>query len=116
VMDNLPAHKIAAVRTAFAKAGAQLFLLPPYSPDMNPIEMAFSKLKTLLRQRPERTRDGLWHRIGALLDQFTPDECANYFQAAGGRAAAQQTAARRPSSRPRKAPRRRHGMRYPTRG
>lgn len=76
-------HKIAAVRAAFAKAGAQLFLLPPYSPDMNPIEMAFSKLKTLLRQRPERTRDGLWRRIGALLDQFTPDECANYFRAAG---------------------------------
>lgn len=54
-----------------------------YSPDMNPIEMAFSKLKTLLRQAAERTRDGLWQRLGALLDQFTPDECANYFQAAG---------------------------------
>jgi transposase len=50
---------------------------------MNPIEMAFAKLKTLLRQSPERTRDGLWRRIGALLDQFTPVECANYFQAAG---------------------------------
>jgi transposase len=85
VMDNLPAHKIAAVRDAIAAAGAQLFLLPPYSPDMNPIEMAFAKLKTLLRQAPERTRDGLWHRIGALLDQFTPDECANYLRAAGYR-------------------------------
>ena len=83
VMDNLPAHKIAAVRAAIAAAGAQLFLLPPYSPDMNPIEMAFAKLKTLLRQAPERTRDGLWHRIGVLLDQFTPDECANYLRAAG---------------------------------
>ena len=83
VMDNLPAHKIAAVRAAIAKAGAQFFLLPPYSPDMNPIEMAFSKLKTLLRQAPERTRDGLWRRIGELLDRFTPDECANYFAAAG---------------------------------
>ena len=83
VMDNLPAHKIAAVRTAIAKAGAQLFLLPPYSPDMNPIEMAFSKLKTLLRQAPERTRDGLWQRIGELLDRFSADECANYFAAAG---------------------------------
>jgi transposase len=82
-MDNLPAHKTAAVRAAIAKAGAQFFLLPPYSPDMNPIEMAFSKLKTLLRQAAERTRDGLWQRLGALLDQFTPDECANYFQAAG---------------------------------
>ena len=82
-MDNLPAHKIAAVRAAITAAGAQLFLLPPYSPDMNPIEMAFAKLKTLLRQAPERTRDGLWRRIGDLLDQFTPDECANYLRAAG---------------------------------
>lgn len=72
VMDNLPAHKTAAVRAAIARADAQLFLLPPYSPDMNPIEMAFAKLKTLLRQAPERTVDGLWRRIGALLDQFTP--------------------------------------------
>jgi len=83
VMDNLPAHKTAAVRDAIAAAGAQFFLLPPYSPDMNPIEMAFAKLKTLLRQAPERTLDGLWRRIGALLDRFTPDECANYFRAAG---------------------------------
>jgi len=82
-MDNLPAHKVAAVRAAIKAAGAQFFLLPPYSPDLNPIEMAFSKLKTLLRQAAERTRDGLWHRIGELLDQFTPEECANYFQAAG---------------------------------
>ena len=83
VMDNLPAHKIAAVRAAIAAAGAQLFLLPPYSPDMNPIEMAFAKLKTLLRQVPQRTRDGLWQRIGALLDLFTPEECDNYLRAAG---------------------------------
>ena len=82
-MDNLPAHKIAAVRDAIAAAGAQFFLLPPYSPDMNPIEMVFSKLKTLLRQAPERTVEGLWRRIGALLDQFTPSECGNYFRAAG---------------------------------
>ena len=85
VLDNLPAHKIAAVRAAIAKAGAQFFLLPPYSPDMNPIEMAFSKLKTLLRQAPQRTQDGLWRRIGELLDRFTPQECANYFRAAGYR-------------------------------
>ncbi len=58
-------------------------LLPPYSPDLNPIEMAFAKLKTLLRQASERTIDGLWRRIGELLDHFTPDECANYLQAAG---------------------------------
>jgi hypothetical protein len=57
-MDNLPAHKIAPVRAAIAAAGAQFFLLPPYSPDMNPIEMVFSKLKTLLRQAPERTVEG----------------------------------------------------------
>ena len=82
-LDNLPAHKIAAVRAAIEAMGAQLFLLPPYSPDMNPIEMAFAKLKTLLRQAPERTRDGLWKRIGELLDRFTPDECPNYFRAAG---------------------------------
>jgi transposase len=82
-LDNLPAHKIAAVHAALAKAGAQLFLLPPYSPDMNPIEMAFAKLKTLLRQAGERTRDGLWDRIGELLDRFTRHECANYFTAAG---------------------------------
>jgi transposase len=83
VLDNLPAHKIAAVRAAIAGAGAQFFLLPPCSPDMNPIEMAFAKLKTLLRQEPERSRDGLWLRIGELLDRFTPEECANYLRAAG---------------------------------
>jgi transposase len=83
VMDNLPAHKTAPVRAAIAAARAQLFLLPPYSPEMNPIEMAFAKLKTLLRHASERTVDGLWRRIGALLDQFTPGECANYFRAAG---------------------------------
>lgn len=82
-LDNLPAHKIAAVRAAIEAKGAQLFLLPPYSPDMNPIEMAFAKLKTLLRQAPEQTRDGLWNRIGELLDRFTADECANYFRPAG---------------------------------
>jgi transposase len=83
IMDNLPAHKIAEVRTSIRAAGAQLFLLPPYSPDMNPIEMAFAKLKTLLRQAPERTVEGLWQRIGVLLDRFSPGECANYLQAAG---------------------------------
>lgn len=83
VMDNLPAHKTQDVRQAITAAGAQLFLLPPYSPDLNPIEMVFAKLKTLLRQAPERTIDGLWRRIGTLLDHFSPSECENYFTAAG---------------------------------
>lgn len=83
VLDNLPAHKISEVRAAIRAAGAQFFLLPPYSPDLNPIEMAFAKLKTLLRQASERTVDGLWRRIGELLDHFTPDECTSYLQAAG---------------------------------
>ena len=67
----------------FAKKKAQLFYLPPYSPDMNPIEMAFSKLKTALRAEPARTIDTLWRRIGIILDTFTAKDCANYFQAAG---------------------------------
>ena len=83
LIDNLPAHKIAAVGVAITATDAQLFLLPPYSPDMNPIEMTFAKLKTLLCQTPGPTWDGLWRRIGALLDRFTPDECANHFRAAG---------------------------------
>ena len=76
VMDNLPAHKIAAARDAIAAAGAQFFLLPPYSPDMNPIEMVFSKLKTLLRQAPERTVEGLWRRIGACSTNSLPANAA----------------------------------------
>ena len=83
VMDNLPAHKVAAVRGALRDAGAQVFYLPPYSPDMNPIELAFAKLKALLRQHPARTIDTLWRRIGKLLDAFTPTECANFFSHAG---------------------------------
>jgi transposase len=83
VLDNLPAHKVAGIREAIADRGAQIFYLPPYSPDMNPIEMAFSKLKALLRQEPARTVDALVDRIGSLLDRFTPHECANFFHAAG---------------------------------
>ena len=64
-------------------AGAQLLFLPPYSPDFNPIEMAFSKLKALLRKAAERTVEGLWSAIGHLIDTVTPDECANFFAAAG---------------------------------
>lgn len=70
------------MRKAIEAAGATLLYLPPYSPDFNPIEMAFSKLKALLRKAGERTVDALWDRIGALLHQFTPNECANFFDAA----------------------------------
>ena len=80
VMDNLPAHKGEAVRTRIEAKGAKLLLLPPYSPDLNPIELAFSKLKALLRKAAERSVGGLWDRIGQVLDAFTPQECANYFR------------------------------------
>ena len=80
VMDNLPAHKGEKVQALIEARGARLLFLPPYSPDLNPIELAFAKLKTLLRKAAERTRDGLWDRIGIVLEAFTPQECANYFR------------------------------------
>ena len=83
VMDNLGSHKGQAVRTAIRRAGAKLFFLPPYSPDLNPIEQVFAKLKTLLRKADERTVEATWRRIGDLLDRFTPAECANYLRNAG---------------------------------
>ncbi len=83
ILDNLPAHKGPRVREAIEAAGASLLYLPPYSPDFNPIENAFAKLKALLRKAAERTVEGLWAAIGRLLDAFTPAECANYFTAAG---------------------------------
>jgi transposase len=83
IMDNLGSHKGAGVREAIEAAGAGLLYLPPYSPDFNPIENAFSKLKALLRKAAERTVEGLWNTIGALLPAFTPRECANFFAAAG---------------------------------
>jgi transposase len=83
VMDNLPAHKPAAVRAAVARAGATLLYLPPYSPDFNPIENAFAKLKALLRKAAARTIDELWDAIRDALPAFSPDECANYFTATG---------------------------------
>ena len=83
IMDNLGSHKGAGVRAAIEATGASLLYLPPYSPDFNPIENAFSKLKALLRKAAERTVDGLWNTIGALLPAFTPQECANFFAAAG---------------------------------
>lgn len=78
VMDNLPAHKVAGVSEVIEKAGAKLLYLPPYSPDLNPIEMMFAKLKALLRKAKERTVGGLWDRIGVVLNEFPPQECANY--------------------------------------
>lgn len=83
VMDNLGSHKSAGIRAAIEAAGAKLLYLPPYSPDFNPIEKAFSKLKAHLRKAAERTVEGLWNMIGALLPTFTPKECANFFAAAG---------------------------------
>ena len=83
VMDNLSSHKGPAVRRAVEEADASLLYLPPYSPDFNPIENAFAKLKALLRKAAERTVGALWDRIGVLLEAFTPTECANYFRAAG---------------------------------
>jgi transposase len=83
VMDNLPAHKGAAVRQLIEAAGAELRYLPPYSPDLNPIEQGFAKLKAHLRKAQERSIDTLWRRIGILLDLFQPRECANFFVNAG---------------------------------
>ena len=83
VMDNLGSHKGAGVRKAIEAVGATLLYLPPYSPDFNPIENAFSKLKALLRKAAERTVEGLWSRIGELLKEFSPTECAHFFAAAG---------------------------------
>ena len=83
VMDNLSAHKVPGVGQAIEAAGARLLYLPPYSPDFNPIEQLFAKLKALLRKAGERSVDALWSRIASLLDAFTPEECANYFRNAG---------------------------------
>ena len=83
IMDNLGSHKAKAVRKAIRAVGARLLFLPPYSPDLNPIEQAFAKLKHLLRRSQERTTEDTWRRIGALLDNFTPQECRNYFVNAG---------------------------------
>jgi transposase len=83
VIDNLGSHKGHAVRKAIHSAGARLRFLPPYSPDLNPIEQVFAKLKTLLRKAEERTIERVWKRIGALLPSFSPAECANYFRNSG---------------------------------
>jgi transposase len=83
IMDNLSSHKGPRVRELIEAAGANLRYLPPYSPDFNPIENAFAKLKALLRKTAARTVEALWAAIGRLVDAFTPAECANYFTAAG---------------------------------
>lgn len=83
VLDNLGSHSVAGVRPAVERAGCRLLYLPPYSPDLNPIENAFSKLKGLLRKAAERAVEGLWAAIGRLLDRFRPDECRNYLRHCG---------------------------------
>lgn len=82
VADNLGSHKGHRVRQVLRKAGIKLFFLPPYSPDLNPIEQVFSKLKRLLRKANERTIEATWRRIGKLLDHFPPDEYSNYIKGA----------------------------------
>lgn len=83
VMDNLPAHKSGGVRAAIERAGATLLYLPPYSPDFNPIEKAFAKLKALLRKAAARTINDLWDAIRDAMPKFSATECANYFTATG---------------------------------
>ena len=83
VLDNLAAHKVAGVREAIAAAGASALYLPPYSPDLNPIEQVFAKLKALLRRAAARTKEALWATIGGLLDLFSPAECRNYLANCG---------------------------------
>ena len=83
IMDNLSSHKVAGVRDAITAVGAYLLYLPPYSPDLNPIEQAFAKLKALLRKVSARTVDDLWAAIAEILELFPPEECANYFRNSG---------------------------------
>lgn len=83
IMDNLGSHKGKAIRQAIRRAGAKLLFLPKYSPDLNPIEQVFAKLKTLLRKLDARTPEATWRGIGQLLEAFSPQECANYLTNAG---------------------------------
>ena len=83
IMDNLPAHKVAGVADAIEAAGADLLYLPAYSPDLNPIEMLFAKLKSLIRRGRWRTRNDLWNGVASCLDQFSENECQNYIKHAG---------------------------------
>ena len=83
VLDNLASHKAAAVRLMIRAVGARVFFLPPYSPDLNPIEQVFAKLKHRMREAAERTVEHTWRRVGALLQTFPPNECANYLRNSG---------------------------------
>ncbi len=83
ILDNLSSHKVDGVRQAIAKASATVLYLPPYSPDLNPIEKLFSKLKSPLRKAARRSLDALWTEIGQLLDTVSSNECANYFASSG---------------------------------
>jgi transposase len=83
IMDNLSSHKKKAIRAAIRAAGAKLLFLPPYSPDLNPIEQAFAKLKALLRKACESTVEATWKKIGELLDAFSAEECGNYLVNSG---------------------------------
>ncbi|MEJ1978857.1 MAG: IS630 family transposase [Acetobacteraceae bacterium] len=83
VMDNLSSHKVAGVRTAIESAGASLLYLPPYSPDLNPIELLFAKLKALVRAHAIRTVDALWNALGELSQQVPPTQCENFLRHAG---------------------------------
>ena len=83
IMDNLSSHKVKGIAETIEARGAKLVYLPPYSPDLNPIEQAVAELKALLRQAAQRSVEAFWRTIGRLLDRFTPDECRNYFEIAG---------------------------------
>ena len=83
ILDNLSSHKVEGVQEAIAAVGATVLYLPPYSPDLNPIEKLFAKLKTLLRKAAKRSTEELWQEIGALLNTVTRSECANYFASSG---------------------------------
>jgi transposase len=83
IMDNLSSHKVVGVKKAIESVGAKVIYLPPYSPDLNPIENVFSKLKTLVRKLKLRKQDELWEKLGELCDKFSTEECKNYFRNAG---------------------------------
>jgi len=83
VMDNLSSHKQTGVERAIESVGANVMFLPPYSPDLNPIEKLFAKLKALLRTSAERTIEDLWKRVGELVEMFSPQECLNYIHSCG---------------------------------
>jgi transposase len=83
LLDNLASHKVTGINEAIAAEGAELLYLPPYSPDLNPIEQAFAKFKAALRKAAERTRETLWDTIGATLDLYPPQQCRNFFNHAG---------------------------------